>query len=182
MEGSLHFSEILIKWLQVFTQQEREFDMKTSIVFAVLLWAILPGISGAAIYQYVDDDGQVHYTNDLTTVPADKLDQVTESEETESDSTPPAPSYSGPKYPLLQQDPAAEALKLERARLEKKERLQAEYEALLKEKEALDNDESFQKRRTKRKYQNRPYIQELIAREAEIKQRLLDIEQQLKAL
>jgi len=73
-------------------------------------------------------------------------------------------------------------LKRETARLGKKEQLQAEYEALQKEKEALDNDESFQTRRTKRKYQNRPYILELIAKEADIKQRLIDIEQQLKAL
>ena len=156
--------------------------MKTSIVLAFLLWVMLPCISGAAIYQYVDDDGQIHYTNDLSTVPMDKLDQVTESMEAQSDSTPPAPSYSGPKYPLLQQNSAAEELKRETARLGKKEQLQAEYEALRKEKEALDNDESFQTRRTKRKYQNRPYILELIAKEAEIKQRLINIEQQLKAL
>jgi hypothetical protein len=68
----------------------------------------------------------------------------------------------------------------ERERAQKKSELEAEYQALLKEKEALDNNASFQKRRNKKKYQNRPYIQELVAREAEIKKRLMEVERELK--
>jgi hypothetical protein len=179
VEGSLLFSGILLEWSRLSTQQPGKNDMKTSIAIAVLLlgWATA---SEAVIYQYTDDSGQTHYTNDLASVPAEKLDQVTEIEETESDATAPAPAYSGPIYPLLQESQTKEDKARERERAQRKADLEAEYQALLKEKEALDNDASFQKRRNKRKYQNRPYIQELVAREAEIKKRLLEVQRELK--
>jgi hypothetical protein len=154
--------------------------MKTTIVIAVLLlgWA---AAAEAVIYQYTDDSGQVRYTNDLTTVPAEKLDHVTEIEETESDNVPTALDYSGPIYPLLQESQSEMDKARERERARQKADLEAEYQALLAEKEALDNNASFQKRRNKRKYQNRPYIKELIAREAEIERRLMVIERKLKS-
>lgn len=153
--------------------------MRTSIALAIIFlgWA---AVSEAVIYQYTDDSGQVHFTNDLASVPAEHLDQVTEIEETESDSTAPAASYSGPIYPLLQ-DQSAEDRARERERAQRKAELEAELETLLKEKEALDNNESFQKRRNKTKYQNRPYIQELVAKEKRIKQRLMEVRRELKA-
>ena len=54
--------------------------------------------------------------------------------------------------------------------------LEAEYNRLLQEKRELDNDKSFQKRRKKRKYQNRPYIKELVEKEQKIINRLKEIE------
>jgi hypothetical protein len=154
--------------------------MKKSMVLAVVLLGISVATSEAIIYQYSDDSGQVRYTNDLATVPNDKLDHVTEIEETESDPATPSPAYSGPIYPLLRDMETAEDRARERERAQKKSELEAEYQALLKEKEALDNNASFQKRRYKKKYQNRPYIQELVAREAEIKKRLMEVERELK--
>lgn len=155
--------------------------MKNTIAFGILFWTILASSALAAVYQYTDDSGQVHYTNDLSSVPEDKLDQVTETKETDSGEAAPAPKYSGPIYPIIEH---AEAVEKERAKerelAQQKAELEAEYEALLKEKEALDNDKSFQKRRTKRKYQNRPYIQELVAKEAQINERLMQLETELK--
>jgi len=170
----------MLKWLQAFIRRRGENGMKRSIAAAMLFWGVLWGISEATIYQYVDDQGELHYTNELSTVPADKLDQVTEMKETESDPLPPAPKYSGPIYPLLQQSPSAEELAKQREQLQRKQQLEAEYQRLLKEKETLANDKGFQKRRYKRKYQNRPYIQELVKKEARINQRLSDLERQLK--
>lgn len=155
--------------------------MKRSIAAVVIFWGALYGISEATIYHYVDDRGEAHYTNDLSSVPADKLNQVTEMGETESEGQPPAPKYSGPIYPLVQEPPSADELAEQRNRLRRKQQLEIEYQRLLKEKEALENDKSFQTRRYKRKYQNRPYIKELVEKEAVINQRLTDLERQLEA-
>jgi len=59
--------------------------------------------------------------------------------------------------------------------------LEGEYKALLEEKMKLENDKSFQKRKIKRKYQNRPYIKELIKKEQRINERLEEIEKLRKA-
>jgi hypothetical protein len=182
IERLLQFSGKMVKWLQAFIRQRGKRGMKRSIAAAILFWGVLWGIAEATIYQYVDDQGEVHYTNELSSVPADKLDQVTQMKETESDPQQQQPAeYSGPIYPLLQQSPSAEALAAQRDQLQRKQQLEAEYQALLKEKEALDNDKSFQTRRHKRKYQNRPYIKELVEKEARINQRLGDLKLQLEA-
>lgn len=59
--------------------------------------------------------------------------------------------------------------------------LKAEYSRLLEEKKELDNNKSFQKRRMKRKYKNRPYIKEMIEQEEQIIKRLEEIELMMKA-
>ncbi len=166
----------------VLTKRRGKGSMNRSIAAAILFCGILYGISEATIYQYVDDQGMVHYTNDLSSVPIDRLNQITEMKETESDpQQEPAPKYSSPAYPLLQQIPSAEELKKKRELKQRKQRLETEYQRLLKEKEALDNNKAFQTRRHKRKYQNRPYIIELVKKEARINKRLADLKRQLDA-
>ncbi len=59
--------------------------------------------------------------------------------------------------------------------------LKAEYNRLLEEKKELDNNKSFQKRRIKRKYKNRPHIKEMIEQEQQIIKRLKKIELMMKA-
>lgn len=54
--------------------------------------------------------------------------------------------------------------------------LEEEYNRLLEEKKILDSNKSFQKRRKKRKYKNRPYIKELVEKEEKIIKRLKEIE------
>ena len=157
--------------------------MKTLMVMLFFLGVIFWGRADAAIYRYLDDAGQERYTNDLSSVPPDKLGRVTERGETESADVPASPSqsYSRPSAP--QQDAAAETRKREEAaQRQKRKTLEAEYQTLLKEKEALDSDKSFQKRRNKDKYRNRPYILELKEKETGIKKRLSELEQELSAL
>jgi len=181
-EESFEFHQNFAKMFSGFDTAGGDIRMKNTVAFAILFWTILAGAAGATIYQYTDDNGQVHYTNEESSIPADKLDQVTATEETESGPAAPAPKYDGPIYPIIEH---AQAVEEERAKEKEKARqkaeLESEYEALLKEKEALDNDKSFQKRRYKRKYQNRPYITELVAKEAELNQRLAELEEELKA-
>ncbi len=156
--------------------------MKTIIVLTVLFWGIFLGTSQAVIYQYTDDKGEVHYTNDISSVPQDKLKDLTTTAETKDDKTPPAPEYTGPTYPILQKAAAdAAKKKQEKERLEKKQALEAEYNTLLKEKQAIDNNKSFQARRNRYKYKHRPYIIALEKKDAELKQRLSEIEEELKA-
>ena len=59
--------------------------------------------------------------------------------------------------------------------------MEEEYKTLLEEKKKLENDKSFQKRKIKRKYQNRPYIKELIEKEQRLNERLEEIEKLRKA-
>jgi len=179
MGGIIAFYRNFAKIVQDFKQLEGNIGMKTTIALAILFlgWTTA---SGAVIYQYTDDSGQVHYTNDLATVPAEKLDHVTEIDEPDSEPGAPAPKYSGPIYPLLQNSKSEAQKAEERESAQRKAALEAEYQALLAEKEALDNDASFQKRRYKKKYQNRPYILELEAKETRIKKRLMEVERELK--
>ncbi len=156
--------------------------MKKFMTLAFLAGALLVAdTAGADIYQYIDDTGQVRYTNDLSSVPVDKQGAATRMPETPAQPAP-SPRPSGPVvYPLLENLPSSEELARKQAREERRIALEAEYQRLLKEKKALDDDRSFQKRRIKRKYQNRPYIKEMVAREAAIAQRLAEIEHLLQA-
>lgn len=154
--------------------------MKKICAALLILVLLMFGTAAAKIYRYVDDKGQVYFTNDLSTVPADKLDGVTVHEEYISTAVPPSPAKPQPRV----YEPAARLpsqIQAERrARLKEKEKLESEYNALIKEKEALDNDKSFQKRRKKRKYKHRPYIQDLIKKEKYLNQRLAELENELK--
>ena len=156
--------------------------MKMLVAMLFFSGVIFWGRADAAIYRYLDDAGQERYTNDLSSVPPDKLGQVTEQTETESKDipAPPPQTYSRPSAP--QQDASVETRKREEQQRQKRKALEAEYQALLKEKEALDSDKSFQKRRNKDKYRNRPYILELEAKEAGIKKRISELEKELSTL
>lgn len=154
--------------------------MKRFTVFTIVFLSLFFFESaGGVIYKYIDKNGDTCYTNDPSSIPADKIDQAVEIKEIESDPAIPRRPYSVPTYPLLN-NTDAEKQKKQRQRKEKKKQLEAEYAELLKKKEALDNDASFQKRRKKRKYRNRPYIKALEAKEAKINQRLQVLENMLK--
>ena len=143
------------------------------IVFMMVL--ICPAGVSATIYQYVDKNGKVTFTNDLSTIPVDKISEVLQYDEIQYDnSIPPA------KLPSLDSSPLPTENKTsQKEALEKKETLEKEYSALLKKKQALDNNISFQKRREKRKYQNRSYILELVKKEKHIIRRLAELEVEL---
>ena len=133
------------------------------IFMMALIWSA--GVS-AEIYKYVDKNGMVTFTNDLSTIPADKISEALQYDEIQhDDSIPPVKLPSSVSPPLPSADKAYQ-----------KEALEKEYNALLKEKQALDNNISFQKRRKKRKYQNQPYILELVKKEGQIVERLEELE------
>ena len=133
------------------------------IFMMALIWSA--GVS-AEIYKYVDKNGMVTFTNDLSTIPADKISEALQYDEIQhDDSIPPVKLPSSVSPPLPSADKAYQ-----------KEALEKEYNALLKEKQALDNNKSFQTRRKKRKYKHRPYILELVKREKQIVKRLAELE------
>jgi len=136
-----------------------------------LIW---PAGVSAKIYQYVDKNGMVTFTNDLSTIPADKISEALQYDEIQhDDSIPPAklPSSDSPSLPSANKAYQKEAL-------EKKKALEKEYSALLNEKQAFDN-KRFQKRKQKRKYQNRPYFKEFVKKESQIIERLAELEEKL---
>jgi len=147
------------------------------IITAGILYA---GSAFAVIYQYTDDTGQVYYTNDLSSVPEEKRAGAVRFEEYESDAVPEnaSPVFDSMPAPSGTSDSYQQASDLKNSEHQKK--LEAEYNTLLKEKKALDNNVSFQKRRKKRKYQNRPHIQALIKKEEKIINRLSELEAELK--
>ena len=154
------------------------------MIFGALLCMI--GAASAEVYQYVDEEGVTHYTNDMTMVPVDKRSGVTEYPEIQTE--PGTENQIHPHANSNVQIRAVEEEAQERRGLrekklkEQKMELEREYEQLLIERSAIENDTSFQKRRTKTKYKNRPYIQELIKREQQINARLVEIEAKMKKI
>jgi len=152
--------------------------MKRWTLCIAAVWALMVGSAHAEIYRYVDERGQPHYADDLAKIPADKRSTVTVHESYESD---PAASVQ-PTFPVRPAPvvmPTTKPSQVEKRR--QKENLMAEYHALLQEKQALDNDKGFQKRRKKRKYKNRAYIKVLVEKETHLIERIADIEAKLKA-
>ncbi len=142
------------------------------IFMMALIWSA--GVS-AEIYKYVDKNGMETFTNDLSTIPADKISEALQYNEIQhDDSIPPAklPSFDSPPLP-------SENKAYQKEALEKKKALEKEYSALLKEKQVLDDNKSFQTRRKKSKYKHRPYILELVKKEKHIIRRLAELEVEL---
>lgn len=156
-----------------------------------LLPCLLFGVinhASAEIYRYVDDNGISHFTNDLSTIPENKLSQVVE--EIEYKKTPtnekwgesrkgnyssPSDQNSDPEEDIRK----AEALQKKRSKAVR-EALEAEYQRLLKEKAAINDNEAFQKRKVNPKYKHRPPIEAIGKREEEIKKRLFEIEAEIR--
>jgi hypothetical protein len=139
------------------------------LTLCAFFWMAHP--AAATVYQYTDENGSIHYTNDLSSIPLDKLPRAIEHKEYESDSTSepsvtPEPSRSYDET-IPEEQPADR---------KNNEALKMEYQQLLKEKEAIDNDESFQKRKEKRKYKHRPYIKDMVEKEKNIIDRLKEVE------
>ena len=110
-----------------------------------MMGIMLSGPAAAKIYRYVDDKGQVNFTNDLSIIPEKKRDKVTEQEEIQGTYHPPA-TRSVRRVPVTPSSQNNE-------KFQKKQQLEAEYQELLKEKEVLDNNKSFQKRRKRKEVQ-----------------------------
>ena len=121
--------------------------MNRIIAVTLLLVAILTGPAIAEIYKYVDETGNLRFTDDITQIPADQRKKMDTYKEivTDPDAVKAAQQERAAAYEQLQQDQeaandAAQAADLE-ARAAKLKKTQAalkhEAEKLAKEREAL---------------------------------------------
>lgn len=154
--------------------------MKILTIAILIMGIMLSGSATAKIYRYVDDNGHTNFTDDLSTVPKSKCAEVTEHKETPTTYTSPSTRAPESVRTSPSQHPS-QTTSQNKERLLQKQQLETEYQKLLKDKEALDNNKAFQKRREKRKYWNRPHIKELVEKEQQIIQRLKELEQALKS-
>lgn len=153
--------------------------IRTAVVI-LTLGIVLCRPVAAKVYKYIDDKGYTCFTNDLYMVPENKRPTVIEHKENPITQTSSIIKRTAERGPMIQSQPSP-------ATNTQKNYLKAEYQELIYEKEFLDNNRSFQKRRIKRKYRHRPHItkllkkeQQIIERLAQIIDRLQEIEEELK--
>lgn len=103
------------------------------MIFGALLCMI--GAASAEVYQYVDEEGVTHYTNDMTMVPVDKRSGVTEYPEIQTE-----PSTENQIYPhansnvqirAVEEEAQERRVLREKKLKEQKMELEREYEQLL---------------------------------------------------
>ena len=123
-----------------------------TITILILGIIMLSGSAAAKIYRYIDDKGQVNFTDDLSAVPESKRDAVTEHEEIPSTYTPPSTRTNKSAQTSPSRHPSPKTSQSEE-KLQQKQQLETEYQELLKEKKALDNNKAFQKRASFISYQ-----------------------------
>ena len=117
--------------------------MRTApIVLAIFLFIGITGPASAEFYRYVDKHGNVLYTDDLSKVPADQREQARAYDE--SFGKPAKPQASpAPQAPAAPNPAAAQALEAERKQLEEQEQtLNREYDDLMKQRAALDEEKA----------------------------------------
>lgn len=156
--------------------------------FIYIISAVLGMIcsASAAVYQDLEYGGAAHYTNKSSEMTADKLPDAVDLKKATSKPLleTQVRFYGDPMVRITvaqEENQRREALSKNGLK-QQKAMLEKEYYRLLSEKLALDKNKSFQKRRIKRKYKHRPYIQEMMKKEWQIKDRLMQIEAELKMI
>jgi len=136
---------------QVFNVKIKEDCVMTLGRWLIFLMLVCFSMSASAeFYRYVDEKGNVHYTDDLSTVPKNQQTDIYEYTESQNDtddhqkdeqnSLKSQPS-SEEKH-VRDQDEAAELAEIKRGLDRKKEALKKEYQVLMKEKEQLANNKN----------------------------------------
>jgi len=122
--------------------------MKLGRLLICLLLMLLPLSASAEFYRYIDEKGNVHYTDDLSTIPENQRTDMYEYSESQSD------KYDDQKnaqkavepQPLFEdkqgedQNKTNDFTEIKRGFDRKKQEFDKEYKALMKEKEQIAKD------------------------------------------
>ncbi len=110
--------------------------MKAAImIVSAALLLMHPGLGQAEFYRYVDQHGNVIFTDDLSKVPADQRTTVQSYQESQSTAAP-----EGVRKPDQASGLSASQLEAERKQLQEREKsLNQEYENLMTERGRLDD-------------------------------------------
>jgi hypothetical protein len=119
-------------------------------VFVIMITFGILGFAQAAFYKYIDQDGNVQFTDNLANVPVDQRGQIDEYEEAPTRPQEPKTSEETDKEDEAGQDKGQEKALAEQTKddtagsaLDKVgEQLRVEYEALMKEKETIEQTAS----------------------------------------
>ena len=157
----------------------------------ILCLLLLGGISAPAsaeIYKYIDKNGVVRYTNDLTQVPEDRLPDAKRNAVPEIKSTPSNTPAPQPVQPVPAKPPLKKMARLEKPEMDlsqEEQALEKEYKELMSEKEQIERDTATYTKRyktRKRKGVSRKKLKELELQKAEWDKKFIDYQAKKKAL
>ena len=154
----------------------------------ILCLLLLGGISAPAsaeIYKYIDKNGVVRYTNDLTQVPEDRLPDAKRNAIPEIKSTPSNTPAPQPVQPVPAKPPLKKMAGPERDFSREAQALEKEYKELMTEKEQIERDTATYTKRyktRKRKGVSRKKLKELELQKAEWDKKFIDYQAKKKAL
>jgi len=154
----------------------------------ILCLLLLGGISAPAsaeIYKYIDKNGVVRYTNDLTQVPEDRLPDAKRNAIPEIKSTPSNTPAPQPVQPVPAKPPLKKMAGPERDFSQEAQALEKEYKELMAEKEQIERDTATYTKRyktRKRKGVSRKKLKELELQKAEWDKKFIDYQAKKKAL
>ena len=153
------------------------------LILCLLLLGGITAPASAQIYKYIDKNGVVRYTNDLTQVPEDRLPGAQRNAIPEIKSTPPNTTAPQPEQPPLEKMAGPEKPDADFSR--EAQALEKEYKELMAEKEQIERDTATYTKRYKtrnRKGVSRKKLKELELQKAEWDKKFIDYQAKKKAL
>ncbi len=153
-------------------------------ILPILLLASLCAPASAQIYKYIDKDGGVRYTDDLSKVPEAQQETAKRYAQPEIKSSPKA--STGPKVtPVPTTPPVKKAATPPKRLSDQQQALENEYQELMAEKKQIENEIAIYSKRyktRKRKGVARKKLKELEFQKAEWEKKFQDYQARKKAL